>query len=97
MKLTDLNPCCYNETVFSMDCPCGKCGTRIRIYTGPKIETSPGGRPVWKASGTFPDTLTLEPSILIHPWEFKPEEPPVNDKWCRGWHGWIRAGEVVNG
>jgi hypothetical protein len=108
MKLTELHPVLYSDhalSVFSMDCPCGNCHSRIRLYVDPLAEPSEvrGGKCVWRSSGTFPDTLTLTPSIRVAPWTAPsredmqdPEKAALwNSRHCDGWHGWIRAGEVV--
>ncbi len=71
-------------------CPCG-CGLRGALAFenpldgGPPRET--GHR--WQRTGETLDTLTLVPSVLLHP---NPEAVPP----CKGWHGYITKGEIVS-
>jgi Family of unknown function (DUF6527) len=65
MKLEDLNAY-VTESYLVFDCPCGKCGGRIRVNVGPEF-TNRDGRPVWQMTGSFPN-LTLNPSINAGCW-----------------------------
>lgn len=102
MKLTDLAPTFYahggegitdasGNAVPQRDgmglicnCPCG-CETQLCV---PFENPISGGDPQkgWKRTGDTFETLTLAPSIL----RVKPERYG-----CKGWHGWIRNGEVI--
>jgi len=106
MKLTELHPTLYSDQAFSIDCPCGKCRSRIRIYIDPNAKPNEvrGGKCVWRSSGEFPYTLTLTPSIRVTPWTrpspLDMQDPEKAALWnsghCDGWHGYIRAGEVIS-
>ena len=103
MRLTDLNPRWVGTggegvtrdgqpvpwqdgVAISFDCPCGspECGRACIEFTNPL-----GGGPptrtdnhTWQREGDTFETLTLTPSIQR-----------LDN--CR-WHGFIRAGEIVN-
>ena len=101
MRLTDLNPhwCgAGGEFVHHadgsqvpkrhgvgllFDCPCG-CGQRRLVAFSNPLDGGPvvESGPAWERTGETFETLTLKPSIRV-----------IGN--C-GWHGWIRAGEVVN-
>ena len=69
----------------SFDCPCG-CGTRGYVdFTNP-LDGGPqhNDGPSWRRDGSDFDAMTLSPSILRS-----------RRKGGCGWHGWIRAGEIV--
>lgn len=73
MRLADLHPTlegALDDGVLLFDCPLGH-GHRMRVILGA------GG---WSASGSFPDTLTVLPSIDASPL-------------C--WHGTITNGALV--
>lgn len=74
----------YSMLAFS--CPVDGCYVCIAITWGDvaAAEKARGRGPVWKASGEFPDTLTLEPSVHIQTSE--------NGKRVSHWHGWLRDG-----
>jgi hypothetical protein len=56
---------------------------------------APGGA-LWTVLGTSLADLTLTPSVLIFAIpETEETVPEWRGKMCRGWHGWIRVGEVV--
>jgi hypothetical protein len=67
MRITDFDPR-WKAGVLVIDCPCGKCGGRIRVRTqlaeGPK---QTGDEHIWQVSGEFPD-LTLTPSVDAGCW-----------------------------
>jgi len=58
MKFSDLNPRMAEHNVLTMDCPCGQ-GHRIAV---------PLDDPRWKASGSFPDSFSVTPSIDAGCW-----------------------------
>lgn len=72
---------------LAFDCPCGKCGIRCYVdFTNP-LDGGPTlvpDRSHWQRTGDTFETLTLTPSILRNP-----------SKGGCGWHGYIRAGEVI--
>lgn len=98
MKLTDLDPWWVGhggegitrdgapvprrERVgISFKCPCG-CSPRIYLNIANPEDGGPSlGEPAWTRTGTEFADLTLAPSIL-------------RVGWC-GWHGFVRAGEIV--
>lgn len=105
MKLTDLNPRWVGaggpgitdadgnpvpkrEGVgMTFDCPC-RCNIRACvIFKNPLDGGDPikSESPLWTRSGRTFDNITLIPSIMKH---------PVNG--CRGWHGFIRDGNVTS-
>ena len=78
MRLVDLNPVLkgtLQHGSLRFDCPMEGHHHSILV---------PLGTSHWKASGSFPETLTIEPSINN------------DDETFHCWHGWIRGGEVVN-
>jgi len=92
MKFTELNPR-LAENVLVFDCPCDRCAAIRKNPNAPAFATLMDARiripikPVtngWDhVSGTFPETLTLLPSILI---EHRPSG---------GWHGYLQNGILV--
>lgn len=75
LRLRDLNPRA-NDHGFAFDCPCG--GDHLA-----GVRTS--GPHAWRtARGSYPDTLTLEPSIKV-------TSGPENRE-C--WHGYLVDGEL---
>jgi hypothetical protein len=95
MRLTDLNPTMIDNHV-EFDCPMGH-PHRICIPI-----TRSGGYG-WAATGDFPDSLTLTPSILAY--NAFPNDDTLVDggdaaaydaaSLC-GWHGFITNGEMKN-
>lgn len=75
MRLVDLNPVLKDSGVLLFDCPVHGDAHRIGVET--QTPKEPGG-PLWRMTGQFPATTTIEPSVDV----------PV----C--WHGWITNGEV---
>lgn len=65
VRLSSLDPKFYNGTL-TFNCPCGKCGGRIRVHVAKEIG-SRDGRPVWAMSGDFPE-ITIAPSIDAKCW-----------------------------
>ncbi len=67
MKITDLDPR-WKDGILVIDCPCGKCGGKIRIpttlYRG---QGQTGDSYKWQVSGEFPN-LTLHPSVNAGCW-----------------------------
>ena len=104
MKLSDLNPRLegtVEKGELTYNCPLGYPHTHSVSISSSGEKTDYG--PMWKATGDFPSTLTLTPSILSHygvPTDESlsdgnhSEEYQVASK-C-GWHGFIRNGEMVN-
>jgi hypothetical protein len=100
MRLRDLNPTlvgAVDRGKLYFDCPHPGCTHTIcvLISSAPYHERPsdhPGQKPskVWQASGVFPDTLTLAPSIDL-------TEEDENGKKIRTvcWHGHIRNGEIT--
>jgi hypothetical protein len=67
MKLTELDPS-WKNGILVIDCPCGKCGGKIRVRTSQATgPAQTGDGPIWKASGEFPE-LTLSPSLNTGCW-----------------------------
>lgn len=90
MRLTDLNPRLDGQFLI-LDCPCGKCGSGLRLPVGAEQSHS-AAAPVWKMIGDFPDTISLHPSILVYPW--RDAKLKGNEHFCQGWHGFIVNGEM---
>ena len=106
MKLTDLQPRFYSHggegisdasgnpvpervgmgLIFS--CPCG-CPSDVAVPFSNPLDGKPSGRecgPAWERTGETFDTMTLAPSILrVHPERYG----------CKGWHGFVRNGEII--
>lgn len=97
-KLTELDPR-FSENVLVFDCPCNRCkdirenpneernalwcDARIRI----PILPAAGG---WTLTGgNFPETITLQPSILIG----HADKNKLGG--CEGWHGYLTNGVLV--
>jgi hypothetical protein len=70
------------------DCPFGPFHT-LRVRVGRTAGQQPDGTYRWAATGAYPDTLSLSPSIN----EYE-VEPDTNRVVRQGWHGFIRHGEV---
>ncbi len=89
MKLSELNPKLegtVEKGVVVFDCPKGKHRLGIPIHSQGYVD----GIRHWQASGTFPDTLTLTPSINeTH------NDPNTGEVVFQCWHGFITNGEVV--
>lgn len=86
MKLTDLNPKLegtLDEGFLRFNCPLGH-DHKIRVPVGRY-----GDRRGWEASGEYPTTVTLTPSIHAITTQANTDgiEP------C-GWHGFITNGDV---
>lgn len=64
MKLRDLQPR-FNGRFLVFDCPCGKCGGRIRVALAPQQDSQ--GQ-AWNYTGEFPDSLSLTPSVNAGCW-----------------------------
>ncbi len=79
-----LCPSCYDRNS-------GDVGTHsILVWiAGREIPASETPLPRWDASGTALADLTLRPSINLHP------DANRHPNACLGWHGWVRAGELV--
>ena len=60
MKLSELNPKLTMTGFLVFDCPCGKCGGRIRIALEPSKDARGQS---WTHTGYFPQSLTLLPSV----------------------------------
>jgi hypothetical protein len=100
MRLRDLNPKLsgtLGSGILRFDCPLGH-PHKIRVPV-----SRSGERPAWKASGAFPDTVTLTPSINAHSGE--PNDEGLSDGKHKaeydaaaecGWHGFITNGEIRN-
>lgn len=88
MRLADLDPKLegtLESGVLRFDCPLGH-GHKFRVHLGPN-----GGAVYpreWAASGEFPDTLTLHPSI-----DASQDFTGTGAAPC-GWHGLITNGDV---
>lgn len=65
MKLADLDPK-LAANVLSFDCPCGA-GHKIRVPIGAQLPNRSAGE-VWQASGEFPASFTITPSIDAGCW-----------------------------
>lgn len=96
MRLSELNPKLdgpLDSGILSFDCPLGH-PHRLIIPVG-----AYGTRTGWAATGEFPDTLTLTPSIMAHHGSPHGADFPDVAEYERasvcGWHGFIRAGEMV--
>lgn len=67
MRLETLEPR-WKNGILVFNCPCGKCGGRLRartqLATGPKLT---GDEHVWQVSGEYPN-LTLHPSVDAGCW-----------------------------
>lgn len=63
MTLRSLDPKLAENNVLVFDCPCGKCGGRVRVPLAPSV-----GDCQWQHTGEFPDTLTLSPSVNAGCW-----------------------------
>ena len=86
MRLADLDPKLEGDLangVLRFDCPFPGHTHKLRIRVSHAPPHMDGEAHVWQASGTFPDTLTITPSINAC-------RPDFFD--C--WHGIIHAGEV---
>jgi hypothetical protein len=86
MRLRDLNPKLVGTLdagYLRFDCPYPGHGhvLRVRVHRASYAEVN--GERTWQASGEYPDTLTLHPSINAD----TPDHP------C--WHGFITNGEVA--
>ena len=64
MKLRDFSPVLKDSGFLVFDCPCGKCGGRIRVALAP---TKDSHGQSWQHFGNFPD-LTLHPSVDAGCW-----------------------------
>ena len=103
MKLRDLNPHLKGriaDGVLSFDCPHPGCAHRVRVEIShaPYHERAPHigearavkAVKVWQATGKFPDTLSLLPSIDIIEAD---EQGNKIRTLC--WHGFVTNGEVT--
>lgn len=107
MRLIDLHPKWYTvggpcseerpHVGLILDCPCG-CGRRVAVNIDPPIGDAKTLPHAWQRTGETFDNITLSPSLLIHGGaQFR--DPTADDaevRTCKGWHGWIRNGEVTN-
>ena len=105
-KLRDLHPKLegtIESGVLIHDCPVDGNAHRIRtpVSSQPFHEEDhdppefwPNGKPrrkkIWQATGEFPDTLTLSPSINIV--EVDPDTGEAKRTLC--WHGFVKNGEA---
>lgn len=92
VKLSDLNPRLKGslaDGVVIFDCPHPGCDHQVRVCVsaGPSFELTVK---IWQASGEFPDTLTLTPSIDIVE---KDEKGKVIGTRC--WHGHVTNGAIT--
>jgi hypothetical protein len=90
VRLADLNPKLVgsnDEGILRFDCPLGH-AHKIRVPVGRY-----GDATGWNASGAFPETLTLTPSIHAHTAEPHDLRDP-NNRDC-GWHGFVTNGEIL--
>jgi hypothetical protein len=62
VRLTVLNPRII-ELILTFDCPCGKCGGRLRV----PLDGAMTAKPTWAWNGNLSD-LTLHPSINSGCW-----------------------------
>jgi hypothetical protein len=88
MKLTDLNPKfsgTNEEGWLRFDCPLGH-AHKIRVPVG-RYGTARG----WEATGVFPHSISLTPSI--HAIQAEPNRP-TDERDC-GWHGFVTNGEIL--
>lgn len=96
--LTDLDPTLTNN-VLVFDCPCSRCKD---IRDNPnedrnarfcdaliRIPILPEKNGWTLTSGTFPETITLQPSILIG------SSAKNHLGGCEGWHGYLTNGVLV--
>ena len=73
-------------------CPCGCRGLCSLGFENPIDKKEPysndrTGVSRWRREGETFESMSLQPSILIHP--SPSSEPP-----CRGWHGYLINGEM---
>lgn len=104
-RLADLNPKLDGtvaEGTLTFNCPAGHPHT-ISVPIGAIGGHSLQARPhTWGATGEFPDSLTLTPSIMSH--YGAPIDESLSDgnhqaeydaaAKC-GWHGWVKNGDVT--
>lgn len=64
MRLLDLNPTIKEPGVLVFDCPCNKCGGRVRVPLLPNTNDRGQG---WTHTGCL-DNLTLTPSVNAGCW-----------------------------
>lgn len=64
MKLSNLNPKLGSDSVLVFDCPCGKCGGRIRVPLAPATDSKGQS---WQHTGELAN-LTLVPSVNAGCW-----------------------------
>jgi hypothetical protein len=103
MKLIELNPLRYGTLQngkVRFDCPtCRIHSITITVSDQPYHERDPrdsndiisdnGKVKVWQASGVFPDTLTLQPSVNIQ------KKMPDGTLQAGCWHGHVTNGEIT--
>ena len=83
MRLRDLNPKLVGTLqrgVLIFDCPCPTNHGRLRVPVHDVTAGEVDGTQHWHATGEFPDTLSLQPSI------------DASGAGC--WHGFVTNGEV---
>lgn len=92
MQLSDLNPTLSGDMgngVVEFDCP-GHADVRITIPFRHQTAGDVDGVHYWQATGSFPDTLTLIPSIRM---SYRDVDGKDVDEL---WHGFITKGEVID-
>lgn len=97
-KLTELDARLENG-ILIFDCPCDRCkdirenpdAARNKIWCDAliRIPILPAKKGWTLVSGEFPETITLQPSILIG------ESNKNKAGGCEGWHGYLTNGSLV--
>ncbi len=95
MRLADLDPQLkgtISDGAIIFDCPFPACNRshRVRVAISAQPYHESNGMKYWQASGSFPDSLTLNPSIDLV--ELNAQGQKVRTL-C--WHGWIKNGDVT--
>lgn len=85
-----LCPGCYRQNG-------GDVGTHsVLIWIVGRVPAAETPTSRWQASGTSAADLTLSPSVNVLPDRQRREPELGTRRGCPGWHGWIRAGALVD-